>query len=169
MYEIMLLFETERCIVRKITAADEEGFFRINGDPEVMKHIRPAKSKEECAIFLDQNIQLYKQDSVIGRYLVIEKSTSQAIGMFSYLLLSDELHYHIGFALLPTYWGKGYALELVKFGVPYFFSHQSSKDLFAITNKENTASQKVLLNSGFEASQNFLLNEQALDLYVIRK
>ena len=43
----MLMFETERCIVRKITAADEEGFYRINGNPEVMKHIRPAKSKEE--------------------------------------------------------------------------------------------------------------------------
>ena len=165
----MLMFETERCIVRKITATDEEGFFKINGNPEVMKHIRPAKSKEECAIFLDQNIQLYRQGSIIGRYLVIEKSTTHVIGMFSYLLLSDELNYHIGFALLPPYWGKGFALELVKFGVPYFFSHQPSNALYAITNKENTASQKVLLNSGFEATQNFLLNEQALDLYVIRK
>ena len=165
----MLLFETDRCIVRKITAADEEGFFKINGNPEVMKHIRPAKSKEECAIFLDQNIQLYRQDSVIGRYLVIEKSTTHVIGMFSYLLLSDELNYHIGFALLPPFWGKGFALEFVKFGVPYFFSHQPSNELYAITNKENIASQKVLLNSGFKATQNFLLNEQALDLYVIRK
>jgi ribosomal-protein-alanine N-acetyltransferase len=165
----MLLFETERCFVRKLTATDEEGFFRINGDAEVMKHIRPAKKKQECAQFLKENIQLYKQDSVIGRYLVLEKSTTQIMGMFSYLLLSDELNYHIGFALLPIFWGKGYALELVKFGVPYFFSHQPSNELYAITNKENAASQKVLLNSGFEATKNFLLNEQALDLYVIRK
>jgi RimJ/RimL family protein N-acetyltransferase len=126
-------------------------------------------SGKPFAQFLKENIQLYKQDSVIGRYLVLEKSTTQIMGMFSYLLLSDELNYHIGFALLPIFWGKGYALELVKFGVPYFFSHQPSNELYAITNKENAASQKVLLNSGFEATKNFLLNEQALDLYVIRK
>jgi len=165
----MLLFETERCIVRKLAASDEEGFYMINGNTDVMKHIRPAKNKEECAIFLDQNIQIYKQGSIVGRYLVLEKSTTQVIGMFSYLLLSDELNYHIGFALLPSHWGKGLALELVQFGVPYFFTNQPSNELYAITNKENAASQKVLLNSGFKASQNFLEKEQTLDLYIIRK
>ena len=165
----MLLFETERCIVRKLTATDEEGSFRINGDAEVMKHIRPAKNKQECAQFLKENIQLYKQDSLIGRYLVLEKSTTQIMGMFSYLLLSDELNYHIGFALLPKFWGKGYALELVQFGVAYFFTHQPSNELYAITNKENIASQKVLLNSGFQTTQNFLAQQQTLDLYLLRK
>ena len=69
----MILFETERLYVRRYRADDEESFFRINGDEEVVRFIRPAKSKAESKEFLNENINLYKEGSVVGRFAVCEK------------------------------------------------------------------------------------------------
>lgn len=165
----MILFDTERYIVRRFTMADEQDFFLINGHPEVMKFIRPVKSKEACAIFLTENIQLYHDDSIIGRYMVIEKKSSLLVGTFSFLFLSDNLNYHIGFGLLPAFWGQGIAQELVQKGITYFFENVSKNELFAITDPANKASKKVLLKTGFLSSKNKLEKERLLDLFVIRK
>jgi [ribosomal protein S5]-alanine N-acetyltransferase len=165
----MILFETERYIVRRFTTADNEDFYLINSHPDVMKFIRPVKNKQECAIFLTENIQLYQDDSIIGRYMVIEKKSSLLVGIFSFLYLSDNLNYHIGFALLPAFWGQGIAQELVQQGVGYFFENASQNELFAITDAANKASQNVLLKTGFLTAENTLEKERLLDLFVIRK
>ncbi len=145
----MLLFETERLIVRRFTGGDMDAFYQLNSNPQVLKYIRPVKNKEECAAFLAENINLYKDGSVLGRYAVAEKETGRVIGTFSYLYLSGESDFHIGYALLPEAWGNGYATELVKSGIPYLFVNAGKKALFAITDPENTPSQQVLLKNGF--------------------
>ena len=145
----MLLFETERLIIRKFNKGDTEAFYLLNSNPEVLKYIRPVKSREECSDFLAENINLYKEGSAIGRYAVVEKQTGQVVGTFSYLYLSGESDFHIGYAILPESLGKGYATELVKNGVPYFFVHTGKKELFAIADPDNIQSQRVLLKNGF--------------------
>lgn len=165
----MILFETERCIVRRFTLADSQDFYLINSHPDVMKFIRPVKSKEECAVFLKENIQLYHKESIIGRYMVIEKKSSLLVGTFSFLFLSDTINYHIGFGLLPSFWGQGIAQELVKKGIPYFFENVAKNELFAITDPAHIASQNVLLKTGFLSTENTHEKERLLELFVIRK
>ena len=145
----MTLFETDRLIVRRFTAEDADGFFRINGNPEVMKYIRPAKTRTESDAFLRENIHFYKEDSVLGRYAVVAKGTYEVIGTFSFLYLDGDTDFHIGYALLPGAQGKGLASELVKEGVAFFFERTIHPRLFAITAAANTASQKVLEKNGF--------------------
>jgi ribosomal-protein-alanine N-acetyltransferase len=78
----MVLFETERTIVKRFTAADSEFFFQINGNPDVVHFIRPVKSREESDAFLQENLNFYLDSSCLGRYAVFAKEDGRFPGYF---------------------------------------------------------------------------------------
>ena len=47
-----VVFETERLLVRHFSVVDGDNFFLLNGNLEVMRYIRPVKSREETDLFL---------------------------------------------------------------------------------------------------------------------
>jgi ribosomal-protein-alanine N-acetyltransferase len=165
----MLLFETDRMTVRRFTPADADLFFRINGDKRVVHFIRPPKTRAESDAFLDENIRFYLDGSTLGRYAVFEKETGEFLGTFSFLYMSGEADFHLGYALVPEAWGKGYATELVQAGIPYFFANTSNPAVFAITSAGNIASQKVLLKSGFQHKGQTDEHGQMLELFYINR
>ena len=145
----MILFKTQRLIIRYFTKEDEEAFFSIAGNQEVMQYIRPVKSRESSNRFLTENILMYQTGSCIGRFAVFEKKQSFFIGTFSFLYLGGEADFHLGYAFIKSAWGKGYGTEIVKAGTAFFFDHTTYPHLFAITDVNNIASQKVLLKNGY--------------------
>jgi ribosomal-protein-alanine N-acetyltransferase len=165
----MILFETERLLVRKFTPSDRDLFFLLNGDARVVHYIRPAKTRAESDSFLAENISLYRSNDPVGRYAVFEKDTGHFIGTFSFLYLADTGHFHIGYALLPNAWGKGFATELVIAGTPWFFAKTDKTALSAITHPDNLASQKVLLKSGYELKEEMTEQGKTLQLFVISR
>jgi len=165
----MILFETDRMIVKRFTAADGDLFFRINGDERVVHFIRPPKTRAESDTFLQENIRFYQDGSTLGRYAVFEKPTGDFLGTFSYLYMSGEADFHLGYALVPEAWGKGYATELVQAGIPYFFANTSKPAVFAITSAGNIASQKVLLKSGFQHKGQTYEHGGTLELFYINR
>ncbi|HEY1200969.1 MAG TPA: GNAT family N-acetyltransferase [Niastella sp.] len=151
----MVIFETERLIIRRYTLADDENFFRLNGDPEVMKYIREAKSRQECSIFLKRNLAYYEQQPLLGRWAMIEKASNEFCGSFAVIPVETvDANRHseiqLGYALLKDHWGKGYATESTVAGMQYAFDILKLPVIVAITDTANVASQKVLLRSGFE-------------------
>ena len=146
----MLLFETDRLLVKRFTTGDAETFYQINSNPDTMRFIRPVKNRDESDQFLQENLQFYLDGSVLGRFAVINKLTNSIIGTFSFLYLSGDADFHLGYALLPEVWGKGYATELVGKGICYFFQKTTHPTVYAITESENEASRQVLLKSGFQ-------------------
>ncbi|MBC7722958.1 MAG: GNAT family N-acetyltransferase [Pedobacter sp.] len=165
----MILFSTPQFTIRQFTENDAENFYLLNSNDAVMRFIRPVKNRQQCDEFLQENINLYKTGSVIGRYAVIEKISGNCIGTFSFLYLPAEDGYHIGYALMPNFWSKGIAQELVKFGTAYFFAATDKPILFAITQTENTASQKVLLKNGFLFKNTSKENNKQIDTFYINK
>lgn len=146
----MLLFETDRLLVKRFTTEDVDAFYQINSNPDTMRFIRPVKNRDESDQFLLENLQFYLDASVLGRFAVIEKLTHMIIGTFSFLYLSGDADFHVGYALLPEAWGKGYATELVGKGIDYFFQKTIHPTVYAITESENMASKQVLFKSGFQ-------------------
>lgn len=165
----MDLFTTNRTRVRRFTHGDQESFFSINGDPQVMEYIRPAKSREDCDIFFLENLFFYREGSLLGRYAVEDKVSGRFLGTFSFLYLSGDADYHIGYALLPACWGQGYATELVLEGIRYFFDHTQHPQLFAITRANHLLSQKVLERSGFGYRGLQEENGEQLSLFYIER
>lgn len=165
----MLIFETPRLIVRQYTIDDADKMFLLNGDDEVMRHIRKTMSKEDSDKFLQQNIEFYIANPKLGRWAVEEKSTNNFVGSFALIPLpfEDEKHkMQLGYSLLPMEWGKGYATELSLVGRDYFFTHHSFDELHGITTIANIPSQKVLLKCGFKENGTKLEGEELLQRFI---
>lgn len=149
--------------------ADADDFFRINGNPEVVRFIRPAKTREESDAFLKENINLYMNGSLVGRFGVFEQDMQNFVGTFSFLYLSGQEDIHIGYALVPEAWNRGIASELVSRGIAHFFAHTTKSALFAITSSANHASRKVLLKSGMHSRGHVFEHREMLDLFSITR
>ena len=145
-----MILSSDRLYVRRFTMADEEAFFQLNGDEEIMRFIRPAKNREESNAFLEENIRFYEEHPGLGRFALVEKDSNKIAGIFSLLPLEHSGNdVHIGYALLKEHWGKGYASEIVKAGIDYAFNELKLTTLTAVTFAAHAQSQKVLLRNGF--------------------
>lgn len=165
----MILFETSRLLVRTQDIADADLYFRLYGDPEVVKYIRAPKTRGECLDFLQEHLELNKQLFPLGRFLVDNKITGEFIGSFVLIPIGNSSDIQIGYALLKEQWGKGFATELVKAGINYFFSNSSLKNLYAITESANQPSIQVLLKCGFVFENSTSDTSTVLNRYVLGK
>ena len=145
----MVIFETERLLVRQYEKEDADNFFLLNGDEEVVRYIRPSKTREECDVFLESVMADYQTAPLFGRWAVEEKSSKIFAGSFALIPVEGKEQMQLGYALLPGHWGKGYATELSRAGLEYVFSKTAIDPVYAYTETQNIASQKVLLKVGF--------------------
>ena len=165
----MILFETDRLTVKRFTSDDAEWFFQLNSNPLTMQFIRRVKNREECDVFLSENLNFYLDSSCLGRFAVWEKGPAHFVGTFSFLYLAGEADFHLGYALLPGSWGKGYATELVRKGISYYFANTTKMELFALTESENQASRHVLVKTGFQKKSGMVENGKTLELFSINR
>jgi ribosomal-protein-alanine N-acetyltransferase len=161
------IFETERLIIRPYTMADLSLFFRLNGDEEVMRYIRPAQTPEQSKEFLQKIITAYAERPGIGRWGMFLKANDQFIGSFAVIPVENTDKLQLGYALLKENWGQGYASESVRAGIGYVFGPLALTEIAAITYPENIASQKVLLKNGFVFDKTFMEADKLLNLYML--
>lgn len=161
----MLIFETKRLRVRSQDITDAEPYFLLHGDAKVMKYIRPAKNRQECFEFLQQHIEENKKLFPLGRFLAEEKVTSNFVGSFVIIPFESSPDFQLGYALLPNQWNKGFATELVMGGVQYIFSNTELKDIYAVAETGNSASQNVLLKTGFKVVGEKLEKDVVLKIF----
>jgi ribosomal-protein-alanine N-acetyltransferase len=151
----MIIFQTRRLLVRRYTENDKDNFFSLNGNEDVMRYIRPAKTKEECDEFLLDVIAYSEAEKLFGRWAVEDKLSKEFVGSFALIPVEGKDQMQLGYALLPPHWGKGYASELTLAGLHYVFTQTSIDPIYAYTQAPNLVSQKVLLKAGFKANGNY--------------
>jgi [ribosomal protein S5]-alanine N-acetyltransferase len=164
-----MIFETSRLSVRQYTIDDAENFYLFNSDPDVIKYIRPPKTRQQAFQFLQENIEYYKKFPAYGRWALLEKPNQHFIGSFMLrpsTAIAGEIE--LGYAMFKEYWGKGYASESVKGGLDHAFRQLKLSSVIAITQVENIASQKVLLKSGFIQLENIEDKNQIVSLFSIK-
>lgn len=165
-----IIFETERLIVRQyVFEADAENFFLLNSDEEVMKYIRATKSREECDAFLEKNIEAYKINPLIGRWGAYERDTGKFVGSFAIIPIEESIDIQLGYAFLKENWGRGFASELTKEGLNYYFAKTRADHIYAIAEKDNVASHNVLLKNGFVPDGTREESEKSLLKFIYRK
>lgn len=76
--------------------------------------------------------------------------------------LDEPYPYEIGYWLFPEFWGKGIAAEVADHIVAYGFEQLNLPHIVGITEIENIASQKSLMNIGFNRIESF--TEEGLDI-----
>lgn len=165
----MIIFETERLLVRPLTEADSEKYFALHGDPEIMRYIRPAKTREECDLMLVEHIELNKQLYPCGRWLVYDKHNDHFTGSFVIIPIVNTGLMQLGYSLLKEHWGKGYASELIRGGLNYTFTKTPLEEIYAVVEEGNIASEKALLRAGFERDLVLKEGNKVLKRFVMKK
>ena len=88
------------------------------------------------------------------------------------LIKRDQLDdVDLGYAYLPRFWGKGYAVEAAKATLEFGWRTVGLKRIVAITDPANTPSNRVLEKLGFvfEKMVKIAADDIDLNLYAIHK
>lgn len=143
------VFTTPRLRVRLIRQDDFDHFYQMHSNPEVMRYIQPVKNRAESDAFVENAMRGFDQPC-LGRWVAEEKEGGRMIGTFVIVPSRDfKGTINLGYLLLPEFWGRGYATELVLGGVQYFFSETDHGEIFAVIERENQGSRRVLEKTGF--------------------
>ena len=99
-----------------------------------------------------------------GLYLVALKETDESIGMCG-LIKRDTLEdVDIGYAFLPKFWARGYAVESTRAVKEYAKNVIGLKRIVAITDPLNEDSIRVLEKIGLQFKKMVRLSEDDIDL-----
>ncbi|MCE6989610.1 GNAT family N-acetyltransferase [Dyadobacter sp. CY323] len=144
-----MYLESERLTYKKFTPAHFENYFGLVSRQEVMRYITGlpldyelAKKRFQVALDADQD----RAD--MGFLAVFEQSREDFIGLAKIVPFGDNLT-EIGYALLPEYWGKGYASEITARLIEYARQLGTISLLIALVVPENQSSIHVLTKQNF--------------------
>lgn len=161
--------ETTRLFLRELNLHDATDFYRLNLNPDVVKHTGDAafKSIEEAERFLI-NYTDYKING-FGRWAVIDKLNNNFLGWCGLKYNKKLDKTDIGFRFFEECWNKGFATESTKACIKYGFEKLNLKVIIGRTMLANIASIKVLEKIGLWYEKIFNFNNQRGVVYKIEK
>ena len=160
------ILETERLILREFTVSDAKFIVELVNTPGWIEYIgdRNIKTKGQAKTYLENGpIKSYELNG-FGLSLVELRNEKIPIGMCGILKRDQLNHPDIGFAFLPEYMGKGYALEMARATMDFAKGHLKIHTLLAITVPFNKGSIKLLEKVGMKFTKTFRFPEGKEDL-----
>jgi RimJ/RimL family protein N-acetyltransferase len=159
---MQIYLETERLILRRLTADDVDNLFALDGDPAVMRYLSGGPSTPREVIerkILPRFLSEYERFPGFGVWAAIEKSTDEFLGWLS--LRPSETGSSgdatLGYRLRRSAWGKGYATEGSRALVRRGFIVLGLQRVVATTYQDNLASRRVMENVGMTFVRAFRL------------
>ena len=159
----MIVLETERLILRKLSTDDAEFVLKLLNEPSFLRYIgdRGVRNLEEAKQYiLNRLITSYEQNG-FGLYLVQLRESGIPIGISGLVKRTTLPDPDIGFAYLPAYWSRGYAVESAAAVITYAREVLGLSRIVAITSLDNEASAKLLGKIGLRFERLIKLSEDA--------
>ncbi|RLQ94279.1 GNAT family N-acetyltransferase [Falsibacillus albus] len=148
----MKVIETERLILRRFMPDDAPFMLELMNDADYIKNIgdRGIRTKEEAKnSLLNGPMKMYEEHG-FGLFLTELKENHTPMGMCGLIKREGLEDVDIGYAFLPGYRGKGYAVEAAKASLEYGKNDQKLKRVVAITSVDNEGSIKLLERIGLQ-------------------
>jgi ribosomal-protein-alanine N-acetyltransferase len=148
----MVILETERLSLRKLSERDAEFILELLNEPSFLRNIGDKgvrNNVDAIQYILAGPIHNYQRYG-FGQWLVELKDSGVPIGMCG-LTKKDALpDADIGFAFLPRYWSKGYAVEAALAVMAYSSRDLGLRRIVAVVNPDNKGSIRVLEKIGLK-------------------
>ncbi|KAA9041697.1 GNAT family N-acetyltransferase [Ginsengibacter hankyongi] len=163
-----VIFETPRLFLRRFTEADAKLIYKLNSDPEIVKYVHePVLENEEQAkkILTDFILPQYKLN--LGRWAIHTKADYEFIGWCGLKYIKETGIIDLGYRLLKTAWGKGYATEAAQYTLIYGLRDLKIKVITGMAHVENIASIKVLEKIGMKFTRDEIIDGQPVKVYTL--
>ena len=161
----MILLETERLTLRQFedTEADRDFLVALDADPEVRRFLDQLNppTQEDAARTLKRFLERHELDAKYGYWIATVKGTEDEIGWFHFRPSGknpDEIE--LGYRLLKSEWGKGYATEGSRALIEQGFSEYGLNKVIATTLEANVASRHVLEKCGMTVIETYLHDDR---------
>lgn len=165
----MKILETERLVLRQFSIDDAQFIFELLNEPSFIQNIgdRGIRTLDDARSYILRVPIASYEENGFGLCPVILKESGESIGMCG-LIKRDQLEdVDIGYAFLPRFWSKGYAVEAALAVKEYARDVVGLKRLVAITDPENQASIRVLEKIGLRFEKMVRLSEDDIELKLL--
>lgn len=148
---MVVVLRTERLAFEPLTLNDCDLLGRLHTNPEVQRFLGGEWSRETVDANLRQ--QVFDQQDVGFSKWKVSLYGGEFIGKAGIQPFPREgakrgAQNEIGYAFLPTFWGRGIATEAARAIVRWYFQHTDHDALVAFSEPENIHSQNVLRKVG---------------------
>lgn len=142
---------TERLLLRPVEPADQQKVFEGFSHPEVTRYFDISyPTFESTAVQMEWYANNRKENSGYA-WVVCDKHTQEFMGVFSlYYIKPQHQRAELGYWLLPPYWNKGYATEILNEILHHAKTSLNLHRIAAEVEQDNTASIELLRKIGFE-------------------
>jgi ribosomal-protein-alanine N-acetyltransferase len=143
--------KTERLVIRRFEMADEANLIVFATTDLVTKNLAfpdNIKNREGALSILHQTINAYDTEGS-SMALAITKVDDIFIGACGMGYIEPEVM-EVFYALLPDYWGYGFATEVLSILKEYIIVNFTAKEIHAPIKTQNNASKRVAEKNGFK-------------------
>lgn len=156
--ETLILFQTERLLIRQLAADDFDAMYAVYSDMEAMRWVDDGQpiSREECAQWIEITQKNYTTYGY-GMSALVLRSSGAVIGFCGLVHPGGQADAEIKYALLRDYWNQGFASEATQGMIDYGARTFGLRKIIATIDPDNLASQRVMAKVGMghvETQQN---------------
>jgi ribosomal-protein-alanine N-acetyltransferase len=162
----MTEIKTERLTLRQFTLSDADFIMELVNEPSFIQNIgdRGVRTQSDAEKYLENGpITSYAKNG-FGLLAVMLNATKQPIGMCGLIKRPTLEDVDIGYAFLPKYWSKGYALESALAVMSHAKDVVGLKRVVAIVDPANGSSIRLLEKIGMAFEKMVKLSEDDIDL-----
>lgn len=165
--------ETDHLRLRHLTLEDAGFILELVNEPAWLRFIgdRGVRTLEDARNYiLTGPLESYQRFG-FGLDVVELKADKSSIGICGLIKREALPDADIGFALLPRYWGNGYALEAASAVLAWGQGELGLHRIVALTNPDNERSIRVLEKLGMRFEQLLWLSEDSpmLKLFAVER
>ena len=161
----MSILETARLTLQQFTLEDASFILELVNEPSFIKNIgdRGVRSLEDAKRYIETGpVSSYARNG-FGLYLVQLKELGESIGMCGLIKRPALEDVDIGYAFLPKFWSKGYAVESA-LAVREQARQLGLKRLVAIINPDNEPSIRVAEKIGMAFERMMRLSADDIEI-----
>jgi RimJ/RimL family protein N-acetyltransferase len=156
-----VLLETDRLVLRHFTPDDVDNLVELDADPAVMRYINGGAAtpgEEVAGSVLPRFLWYHETMPGMGFFAAVARDSGAFLGWFHLRPDPDDPkpeEPELGYRLVRSAWGKGYATEGSQALVEHAFSTLGASRVFATTMAVNTGSRRVMEKAGLRFVRTF--------------
>lgn len=157
---------TERLHIRPATLDDAAFIYELLNAPKFKQHIgdKNIRSLDDARNYIQSRLLDSYQNLGFGMFIVTLNNNHTPIGMCGFLKRPELEYEDIGYAFLPQYEGKGFALEAAKTCLDNTHTYGIEK-VGAIVSPENKGSIRLLEKMGMKFQKQLMYEGKETLLY----
>jgi GrpB-like predicted nucleotidyltransferase (UPF0157 family)/predicted acetyltransferase len=119
----------------------------LRADPDVARWLGGPHDRERARELLERHME-HEREHGFALWAVVERASGEVIGHCGLQHLEGGPEIEVGWALLPSRWGRGYATEAARTAVAFGFDTVGLDEIVAVTLPDNDRSRRVMEKLG---------------------